>query len=145
MRLDPNAMHWPIYSAGLLLARLGRQEVYNCIDGLNQNGYAYDGNLSCPPHFSLLEILGTPDRNIYSTEAWTHAKQLQNMYTEYSAHGPMDENALVHNYVTGGVNGGQSLEPPSTSSGRRPQSTLSPVVRPTLPPSVRTHPFYVMN
>lgn len=43
MRLDPNAMHWPIYSAGRLLAELGRQEVFNCIDGLNQNGYAYDG------------------------------------------------------------------------------------------------------
>jgi hypothetical protein len=43
MRLDPNAMHWPIYSAGRLLAGLGRQEALNCIDGLNQNGYAYDG------------------------------------------------------------------------------------------------------
>ena len=43
MRLDPNAMHWPIYSAGRLLAKLGRQEVFNCIDGLDQNGFAYEG------------------------------------------------------------------------------------------------------
>ncbi|KAF8311058.1 hypothetical protein DL93DRAFT_2061489 [Clavulina sp. PMI_390] len=46
MRLDPNAMHWPIYTAGRLLATMGRPEVENCIAGLNQNGYAYDGESS---------------------------------------------------------------------------------------------------
>jgi len=55
MRLDPNAMHWPIFSAGRLLARLGRHEVMNCIDGLNQNGFAYE-------------------------EAWTQAKQISDTY-----------------------------------------------------------------
>jgi hypothetical protein len=56
MRLDPNAIHWPIYSAGRLLARLGREEVFNCIDGLNQNGYAYEGarGPTCHDSFGIL-------------------------------------------------------------------------------------------
>jgi hypothetical protein len=42
LRLDPNVIHYSTYAAGLLLARLGRPEVVNCIAGLKQYGYAYE-------------------------------------------------------------------------------------------------------
>ena len=35
-------MHVSIIQAGMLLARLGRPEVVNCIDGLRQYSYAYE-------------------------------------------------------------------------------------------------------
>jgi len=41
-RLDTAVMHIILILAGHLLARLGRPEVSNCIDGLNQYSYAYE-------------------------------------------------------------------------------------------------------
>ncbi|KAF8339594.1 uncharacterized protein EI90DRAFT_2966748 [Cantharellus anzutake] len=75
MRLDPNAMHWPIYSAGRLLAKLGRQEVFNCIDGLDQNGFAYE-------------------------ESWKHARELEHTYSVAISSGrtSRDANDLMHRY-----------------------------------------------
>ncbi|KDQ62585.1 hypothetical protein JAAARDRAFT_465069 [Jaapia argillacea MUCL 33604] len=42
LRLDPAVMHISIIQAGMLLARLGRPEVNNCIAGLDQYSAAYD-------------------------------------------------------------------------------------------------------
>ncbi|KZT42624.1 hypothetical protein SISSUDRAFT_1116876 [Sistotremastrum suecicum HHB10207 ss-3] len=42
LRLDPNVLHFAIYAAGVLLARLGRPEVRACVAGLQQYGYAYE-------------------------------------------------------------------------------------------------------
>ncbi|KAF8527530.1 hypothetical protein BU17DRAFT_39547 [Hysterangium stoloniferum] len=42
LRLDPNVMHFSIYSAGKLLAEFGREEVLMCINGLQQYGVSYD-------------------------------------------------------------------------------------------------------
>jgi hypothetical protein len=41
MRLDPNHLHYSLYEAGLLLAKLGRAEVEPCLDGLRQYGEAF--------------------------------------------------------------------------------------------------------
>ena len=41
-RLDSAVMHVSIIQAGMLLARLGRPEVKNCIEGLEQYSYAYE-------------------------------------------------------------------------------------------------------
>jgi len=42
LRLDSAVMHVSIIQAGTLLARLGRPEVMNCINGLVQYSYAYE-------------------------------------------------------------------------------------------------------
>ncbi|KAF9468560.1 hypothetical protein BDZ94DRAFT_1245690 [Collybia nuda] len=42
LRLDPAVMHVSCIQAGTLLARLGRPEVKNCIDGLEQYSYSYE-------------------------------------------------------------------------------------------------------
>ncbi|KAI0693448.1 hypothetical protein C8T65DRAFT_668057 [Cerioporus squamosus] len=42
LRLDCAVMHVSCIQAGMLLARLGRPEVQNCIDGLKQYAYAYE-------------------------------------------------------------------------------------------------------
>ncbi|KAH9841824.1 uncharacterized protein C8Q71DRAFT_854180 [Rhodofomes roseus] len=42
LKLDSAVMHVSIIQAGILLARLGRPEVKNCIDGLEQYSYAYE-------------------------------------------------------------------------------------------------------
>ncbi len=42
LRLDPNVLHFAVYSAGMLLARQGKPEVQDCIAGLRQYGYAYE-------------------------------------------------------------------------------------------------------
>ncbi|KAI0726458.1 hypothetical protein C8Q72DRAFT_783724, partial [Fomitopsis betulina] len=42
LRLDSAVMHVSIIQAGMLLARLGRPEVKNCIQGLEQYSYAYE-------------------------------------------------------------------------------------------------------
>jgi hypothetical protein len=42
LKLDPAVMHVAIIQAGLFLARLGRPEVQNCIEGLEQYSYAYE-------------------------------------------------------------------------------------------------------
>ncbi|PIL22841.1 hypothetical protein GSI_15536 [Ganoderma sinense ZZ0214-1] len=41
-RLDCAVMHVSCIQAGLLLARMGRPEVTNCISGLEQYAYAYE-------------------------------------------------------------------------------------------------------
>ena len=41
-KLDTAVMHVSIIQAGTLLARLGRPEVHNCIEGLQQYSYAYE-------------------------------------------------------------------------------------------------------
>lgn len=41
-RLDPAVMHVSCIQAGMLLARLGRPEVTNCIAGLVQYKYSYE-------------------------------------------------------------------------------------------------------
>lgn len=101
MRLDPNAMHWPIYSAGRLLAQLGRQEVFNCIDGLNQNGYAYDGTL----HVLFLHLPGIYiDSHLFlfprGSESWKHAEELQALYQTSAVHGAREPEILIHPYLT---------------------------------------------
>jgi hypothetical protein len=40
-RLDPAVMHVSCIQTGTLLARFGRPEVSNCIEGLQQYSYAY--------------------------------------------------------------------------------------------------------
>ncbi|OSD07532.1 hypothetical protein PYCCODRAFT_1359171, partial [Trametes coccinea BRFM310] len=42
LKLDCAVMHVSCIQAGMLLARLGRPEVSNCIDGLEQYSYAYE-------------------------------------------------------------------------------------------------------
>ncbi|KAI9465043.1 hypothetical protein BJY52DRAFT_1114446 [Lactarius psammicola] len=42
LRLDPAAMHVSCNYGGILLARLGRPEVQNCIEGLEQYSYSYE-------------------------------------------------------------------------------------------------------
>ncbi|KAF8895414.1 hypothetical protein BD779DRAFT_1499404 [Infundibulicybe gibba] len=42
LRLDPAVMHVSCFQAGTLLARLGRPEVSNCIEGLEQYSYSYE-------------------------------------------------------------------------------------------------------
>lgn len=42
LKLDTAVMHVSIIRAGVFLARLGRPEVQNCIDGLRQYTYAYE-------------------------------------------------------------------------------------------------------
>ncbi|KAI9061327.1 hypothetical protein FKP32DRAFT_1613112 [Trametes sanguinea] len=42
LKLDCAVMHVSCIQAGMLLARLGRPEVMNCIDGLEQYSYAYE-------------------------------------------------------------------------------------------------------
>ncbi|KAG8214469.1 hypothetical protein J3R82DRAFT_9522 [Butyriboletus roseoflavus] len=42
LKLDPAVMHVSIIQAGFFLARLGRPEVQNCIEGLEQYSYAYE-------------------------------------------------------------------------------------------------------
>ncbi|KAG5651241.1 hypothetical protein H0H81_009361, partial [Sphagnurus paluster] len=42
LRLDPAVMHVSCIQAGTLLARLGRQEVKNCIEGLEQYSHSYE-------------------------------------------------------------------------------------------------------
>ncbi|KAF8133637.1 hypothetical protein EV363DRAFT_1397058 [Boletus edulis] len=41
LKLDPAVMHVSIIQAGFFLARVGRPEVQNCIEGLEQYSYAY--------------------------------------------------------------------------------------------------------
>jgi ABC-type sulfate/molybdate transport systems ATPase subunit len=41
-KLDPAVMHVSCIKAGTLLARLGRPEARNCIDGLEQYSYSYE-------------------------------------------------------------------------------------------------------
>jgi hypothetical protein len=41
-RLDPAVMHVSCTQAGMLLARLGRPEVTNCVRGLEQYSHAYE-------------------------------------------------------------------------------------------------------
>jgi hypothetical protein len=42
LRLDPAVMHVSCNYAGILLARNGRPEVQNCIEGLEQYSYSYE-------------------------------------------------------------------------------------------------------
>ncbi|KAH0831925.1 hypothetical protein J3R83DRAFT_12808 [Lanmaoa asiatica] len=42
LKLDPAVMHVAIIQSGFFLARLGRPEVQNCIEGLEQYSYAYE-------------------------------------------------------------------------------------------------------
>lgn len=42
LRLDPAVMHVSCNQAGVLLARFGRPEVSNCIEGLEQYSYSYE-------------------------------------------------------------------------------------------------------
>lgn len=42
LRLDPAVMHVSCNHAGILLARFGRPEVQNCIEGLEQYSYSYE-------------------------------------------------------------------------------------------------------
>ncbi len=42
LRLDPAVMHVSCNYAGILLARFGRPEVQNCIEGLEQYSYSYE-------------------------------------------------------------------------------------------------------
>ncbi|KAH9948835.1 hypothetical protein B0H21DRAFT_204183 [Amylocystis lapponica] len=42
LRLDSAVMHVSCIQAGMLLARLGRPEVMNCVNGLQQYSYAYE-------------------------------------------------------------------------------------------------------
>jgi len=42
LRLDPNVLHFAIYSAGVTLARLGKLEAQYCISGLKQYGLAFE-------------------------------------------------------------------------------------------------------
>jgi len=119
MRLDPNAIHWPIYSAGRLLARLGREEVFNCIDGLNQNGYAYE-------------------------ESWEHAKELEHAYAVAAASGsgPLDSGSLLHRYLKGAPRVGL---PPANGRGPTSLAYDSPSVNhePSDPEIMDQHHFEV--
>lgn len=45
LRLDPNVLHFAIYSAGVALARLGKKEAIYCVDGLKQYGAAFEDAL----------------------------------------------------------------------------------------------------
>jgi hypothetical protein len=42
LRLDPNVLHFAIYTAGVALAKLGKLETQYCIEGLRQYGYAFE-------------------------------------------------------------------------------------------------------
>jgi hypothetical protein len=42
LRLDPAVMHVSCNYAGIFLARFGRPEVQNCIEGLEQYSYSYE-------------------------------------------------------------------------------------------------------
>lgn len=42
LRLDPNVLHFAIYTAGIVLARLGKPEAQYCISGLKQYGFAFE-------------------------------------------------------------------------------------------------------
>jgi len=42
LRLDPNVLHFAIYTAGVALAKLGKLETQYCIEGLQQYGYAFE-------------------------------------------------------------------------------------------------------
>ena len=42
LRLDPAVMHVSCNYAGILLARFGRPEVQNCIEGLEQYSHSYE-------------------------------------------------------------------------------------------------------
>ena len=86
LRLDPNVLHYSIYAAGILLARLGRPEVSNCISGLQQYGFAYE-------------------------EALDQAAEMNQVY---QAAAPQAHSGVDH--VGGGAGGFQPPPPPSTSA-----------------------------
>jgi hypothetical protein len=40
--LDPNVLHFAIYTAGVALAKLGKSEALHCVTGLKQYGFAFE-------------------------------------------------------------------------------------------------------
>ncbi|KIO06193.1 hypothetical protein M404DRAFT_139322, partial [Pisolithus tinctorius Marx 270] len=63
LKLDTAVMHVSIIRAGMLLARLGRPEAQNCIEGLRQYSYAYE-------------------------ETWDQADQIERTYKQAAIDGP---------------------------------------------------------
>lgn len=112
LRLDPNVLHFAVYTAGMLLAKLGKEEVLDCIAGLKQYGYAYEETfdqaeemerlyqqntlIANPLNFTLDGVLAPHAHNIpvlppVSFRPWTNIHlsdpyNHQSFYSTVSAH-----------------------------------------------------------
>ncbi|KAG8904857.1 hypothetical protein FRB99_001063 [Tulasnella sp. 403] len=82
LRLDPNSLHYALYAAGHLLARVASPEVQNCIAGLKQ--YGEPKNLMLPDDAAAqsVQAFGTAAllRGLAYEDAFDQAAELEQIY-----------------------------------------------------------------
>ncbi|KAG9315917.1 hypothetical protein JVU11DRAFT_3568 [Chiua virens] len=101
LKLDPAVMHVSIIHAGYFLARVGRPEVQNCIEGLEQYSYAYEETKEIAQQIrrdyeqalingpSLNEMSNTVPRRSASAEATTASSSTNGNGIHQAPHDPM--------------------------------------------------------
>ncbi|KAH9955162.1 hypothetical protein BC827DRAFT_1238625 [Russula dissimulans] len=77
LRLDPAVMHVSCNYAGILLARFGRPEVQNCIEGLEQYSYSYEEAADQAQELRRLFALARAGRSDFTHMTSAVARQQQ--------------------------------------------------------------------
>ncbi|KAH9985531.1 hypothetical protein BJV77DRAFT_1071377 [Russula vinacea] len=86
LRLDPAVMHVSCNYAGILLARFGRPEVQNCIEGLEQYSYSYEEAAEQAQELRRLFALARAGQTDFTHMASAVVRQQQHPHTHSHSH-----------------------------------------------------------
>jgi hypothetical protein len=90
LRLDPAVMHVSCNYAGILLARFGRPEVQNCIEGLDQYSYSYEEAADQAQELRRLFALARAAQSDFTHMASAVVRQQQHPHP-YPHHSPQQQ------------------------------------------------------
>jgi hypothetical protein len=88
LRLDPAVMHVSCNYAGILLARFGRPEVQNCIEGLEQYSYSYEEAADQALELRRLFALARAGQTDFAHMASAVSRQQQHPHPHTHQHQP---------------------------------------------------------
>ena len=88
LRLDPAVMHVSCNYAGILLARFGRPEVQNCIEGLEQYSYSYEEAAEQAQELRRLFALARAGQTDFTHMTSAVVRQQQHPHTHAHHHSP---------------------------------------------------------
>ena len=91
LRLDPAVMHVSCNYAGILLARFGRPEVQNCIEGLEQYSYSYEEAADQAHELRRLFALARAGQTDFAHMASAVSRQQQHPHPHTHQHQPQHQ------------------------------------------------------
>jgi hypothetical protein len=91
LRLDPAVMHVSCNYAGILLARFGRPEVQNCIEGLEQYSYSYEEAADQAQELRRLFALARAGQAEFTHMATAVAREQQHPIPHQHHHSPSQQ------------------------------------------------------